>query len=327
MTTLHQFETVWPVDDWGSLNVLVAVSGGPDSVALLRLMCTAKQRHAADLPGKIIVAHFDHGIRSDSASDANWVDLLASSLELRFRVGRAESKLTSEQAARDFRYAFLEQTAAEEGARYITTGHTADDQAETILHHIVRGTGIAGLAGMPRARPLNPSVSIIRPLLQFRRQTLRDYLSQLPQAFLDDITNAENSYTRNRIRNELIPHISQQYNPDVVNALTRLGQLAAATQAEIAGIVQPLATECVHTPSPNRTIVDVGLLQGRSLHLVRELLVWIWKDRSWPLQDMSFEKLHQLAELAMTDATDSKPIELPGGIRAERQASQLLLTR
>ena len=225
------------------------------------------------------------------------------------------------------RYVFLEEIAAEEGARYIATGHTADDQAETILHHIIRGTGIAGLGGMPRARQLNPSVSIIRPLLQFRRQALRDYLQRLEQPFLEDGTNAENGYTRNRIRNELIPHIVQNYNPDVVSALTRLGKLAAATQAEIANVVQPMSIDCVQFPAPHQAVIDTSKLRGRSLHLIRELLVWVWKDRSWPLQDMSFEKLSLLAELALADAAAAKPIELPGAIRAERHANQLQLTR
>lgn len=224
---IDDFATAWPIIDWGDVNVLVGVSGGSDSVALLRLLLHARQHHAAQvgsltLPpscGRLIVAHFDHQMRPNSAFDANWVEYLSDKLGLTCHIGRTgSSALCTEQAARKARYQFFEKVAAMEGARFVATGHTADDQAETIMHHIVRGTGIAGLAGISRVRPLNPSLSLIRPLLSFRRTTLRAYLVESDQEFREDETNEDTSFTRNRIRHELIPHLQQNYNAEIVPA-------------------------------------------------------------------------------------------------------------
>ena len=328
MNPLQELELRWPIDDWGRLVVLVAVSGGADSVALLRLLKELKQQHAGEtnLPGQLVVAHFDHGMRDDSANDTNWVKSLANEMKLPCVVERASDLITSEQSARNARYRFLEQAASDWGARYIALGHTADDQAETILHRVIRGTGVAGLAGMPRARALNPSVSLIRPFLRVRRQTLRDYLDGLGQAYLEDATNRDTAFTRNRIRNELIPHLQQHYNPDVISALNRLGILAAATQSIITQQVEQLSQQSVQRPAGNQVIVDTTKLNKVSNHLVRELLVHIWNDRSWPMQDMSFEKLSLLADFVTNTDPSSKPMEVPGGIRVERQGNRVVFT-
>ena len=111
----------------------------------------------------------------------------------------------------------------------MAVGHTRDDQAETILHRIVRGTGPRGLAGMPAWRPLSEEVVLLRPLLKVARAAIRDYLVALGQPYRDDATNADLSRTRARIRHDLLPKLAAEYNPKVANALVRLGELAGAS--------------------------------------------------------------------------------------------------
>src|SRR5205823_11908216 len=120
-----------------------------------------------------------------------------------------------EETARDERYRFLEVTAVAIGCRAIATAHTADDQAETILHHVLRGTGLAGLRGIPRARELASGITLIRPLLDLERSVVLDYLAKIGQDFRDDASNRDEAYTRNRIRHQLLPLLAREYNPHI----------------------------------------------------------------------------------------------------------------
>ena len=172
---LHPFETrlaaSWPPEDWKDLTVLAAVSGGGDSVALLRGLAALK------LPGegRLIAAHVNHKLRgADSDADQAFVQELCGQLGLACEVATAAVDPTAgsrgqgiEATARRARYAVLEEMAGRVGARFVVTAHTADDQAETILHRILRGTGIRGLSGMSRSRRLGPA-TLLRPLLGYR---------------------------------------------------------------------------------------------------------------------------------------------------------------
>jgi len=334
--TVRSLEQSWPTTEWAQLNVLAAVSGGADSVALLRLMVAARDRfvdeaHAAQpaktpVIGQIVVAHFDHGMRPDSADDADWVESMAGSFGLTFHRAQARGKEpTSEQAAREARYAFLTQVAEAVGARYVVTGHTFDDQAETILHRVIRGTGLAGLAGIPRTRVLTPAVTLMRPLLDFRRAELRALLDTMGQDYRDDPTNAQPIFTRNRLRHDLMPHIAQHYNPEVASALVRLGQLARSAQDEIEIAAEALFEQFVSVDPQGVVAVETSRLNASSRHLVRELLVTIWKKQSWSLQQMTFEKWDALAEQATSQSTRGVTMELPGAIRVRRSPGRLVL--
>ncbi len=153
----EQLCRAWAPQRWADVTVLAAVSGGPDSVAMLRAM-TAVRRPG---PGRIVVAHLNHGLRGrESEADAAFVAELCRQMDVECRIAAVDVRRQVrggeglEAAARRARYQFLAATAATVGARYVVTAHTADDQVETILHRIIRGTGIGGLAGMPQARPL-----------------------------------------------------------------------------------------------------------------------------------------------------------------------------
>jgi tRNA(Ile)-lysidine synthase len=165
----------WPPEQWRDVTVLVAVSGGADSVALLRGLCAL--RSAGD--GRLVIAHFNHRLRgAESAADQTFVEELGQQQALRVILGSrdGDGRASSEETLREQRYQFLRQAADQAGARYVAIAHTADDQVETVLHNILRGTGLAGLAGIPRVRPLTEAATLIRPLLGATRAEVLAFL-------------------------------------------------------------------------------------------------------------------------------------------------------
>ncbi|MGA2059330.1 MAG: tRNA lysidine(34) synthetase TilS [Thermoguttaceae bacterium] len=334
---LHLFETrlacLWPPEQWLDLTVLLAVSGGADSVALLRAMAALKTGGL----GRLCVAHFNHKLRDQADDDQHFVVSLCKQLGLSCETGCCDvAQLAAgtgegiEPAARRARYDFLKDTAGRLGARFVLTAHTADDQAETILHRIVRGTGISGLAGMSRSRRLGHA-TLLRPLLGVRRRELEAYLHVIGQPFREDPSNADRRFTRNRIRHGLLPLLARQYNSAVSDALLRLGSLAADVQAVIDGLVDQLYERAVKFENSNSVEINAALLAGQAPYLLRELLVCVWRRQSWPMRAMGFTQWDQLARLlAETDrsspAVVSKQI-FPGNVQAEIRHGKLRLLR
>lgn len=206
--------------------IVVAVSGGTDSTALLLLLADL----AAELGLVLHVAHFDHRIRRTGAAEAQHVSDLSGSVGATIRIGRAERVPRSEDDARRARYAFLRRVAAERGATSIATGHTRDDQAETVLLHLTRGSGIAGLAAMRPSRD-----GIVRPLLTIGRAETTEVCHAAGIAPREDPSNRSLRYARNRIRRRVLPELAA-VNPQVATALARLADAAAE-------IVEPLRRE------------------------------------------------------------------------------------
>ncbi|HEV7225315.1 MAG TPA: tRNA lysidine(34) synthetase TilS [Pirellulales bacterium] len=325
----------WPPAHWHDLTVVVAVSGGADSVALLRGLAAVRLAGR----GRLIAAHFNHLLRAGRAeADERFVVELSGSLGLPCEVGHAPVAEMAgaagdglEAAARNARYEFLQAAAERLGARYVVTAHTADDQAETVLHRVLRGTALAGLSGMPRARPLGPAATLLRPMLALRRADVTAYLAELGQPYCNDATNADPAYTRNRLRRDLLPQLAEQYNPQVIESLCRLGQLAGQAQTAISAEVEGLLPRCVRSPSQGRLLVDCRILSGQARYLVRELLVAAWRGQGWGEQAMGFEQWEQLAELVLTcsrpGVDDPSAIMLPGAIRAARKGFDLSLEK
>jgi tRNA(Ile)-lysidine synthase len=320
----------WPPEQWCDVSVVVAVSGGPDSVALLCALAALKTTG----PGRLWAAHFNHRLRGPEADkDQAFVGQLCQRLEIACHMGQAELSVTTagdglEAAARQERYTFLQDVALQCGARFVVTAHTADDQAETILHRIVRGTGIAGLAGMRRARPLG-AVTLLRPLLEIGRADVEAYLAEIGQPARFDQTNADCSFTRNRIRHELLPLLTSQFNPAVGQALCRLGQLAADAQDALRPQVEALL-KCVVASggvSDASVRLDCRPLQQTPVHLVRELFATLWQQQSWPLQAMDYVAWQSLAEMALASEPTLPQRMLPGKIAAQKKGGELLLSR
>jgi tRNA(Ile)-lysidine synthase len=203
---------------------VLAVSGGADSMALLHAAARAPARW------RLTVAHLDHALRPDSADDAAFVAAAAATLGLALAthrtdvagLARSESR-SLEDAGRVARYRFLAEVAGADGL--VFTAHTADDAAETVLINLLRGSGLAGAAGIPARRG-----NVLRPLLGERRATLREWLDAAGIAYRDDPTNDDPAFLRNRVRRELLP-LLEALRPGAVDALTRFARLAADDDA------------------------------------------------------------------------------------------------
>jgi tRNA(Ile)-lysidine synthase len=207
-------------------SIVVAVSGGPDSTALLHILLVM----SAAWEWRLIVAHMNHGFRgSESNAEEAFVARWADDLGLPCVIGRcdvpgyaAASGQNPQLAAREKRYAFLRQTALDYGAARIALAHHADDQAETVLMRLTQGTGPAGLAGIPQRRA-EKKVELIRPLLRIYKSEILDYCREHRIEYRVDSSNLSRKYTRNRIRLDLLPELTR-YNPQIVSSLNRLAE-------------------------------------------------------------------------------------------------------
>jgi len=301
--------------------ILAAVSGGADSVALLHLLV-----HVLPTDGKLAVAHVNHGLRgADADADAEFVQSLAMEYQLRYFEHRLEAGTAlSENAARSLRYDFLVQQAEQIGFRYLATAHTADDQTETVLHRILRGTGLSGLSGIALVRSMTPAVTLLRPLLHVRRNAVLTYLESLGKTFRNDETNFENQFTRNRIRNRLLPMLREEFNPQIDEAVCRLATLAAENESVLTELLDGLIETALVEQLPNRIVLDVLPLQHCSLPVLREVLIRVWKQHHFPQREMDYAQWSALAELfCMPD----KRLDFPVGMSAERTQKQFIVTR
>ena len=205
--------------------VVVGVSGGPDSTALLDALVTLAPRRGLSL----VAAHLDHRLRPDSEADVAHCSLLARGLGVTFRSDGADvAALASqrgrgvEEAGRRARYAFLRRVRSETGASVIAVAHTRDDQAETLLLRLFRGSGGGGLAGMRPRRG-----DLFRPMLQVSRAEVLDHLSSRGLQWRDDPSNSDRRFARNRVRHDLLPYLEEQFNPRVKETLARTARLLA----------------------------------------------------------------------------------------------------
>lgn len=318
----------WPPAEWVGVNTLVAVSGGADSVALLRAM--VELAATARGPGRLIAAHFNHGLRGDeSDADEQWVGALALDLGVPFVSQRWSTTggHASEESARDARYAFLKQAAADAGARFVATAHTADDQAETVLLRVLRGSGLAGLAAIPRRRPLDTDVTLVRPLLGASRRQVEAYLATLDQPFRTDRTNADPRYTRNWVRQTLMPQLAERLGAGVTKALLGLSEHAAETHALMTDLAGTLRKEAItHDAAAGRMTVDPARFAGRPPLLAREACRLAWREAGWPEQAMTREHWRRLGAIVAGDGL-AAVVVLPGAIRVEKVGGAVVLTR
>ena len=317
----------------------IAVSGGADSVALLHLLLELQRQ----LGVLLSVAHFNHQLRAKASDDdEKFVSKLAERYGLEFHVGRAnvaskakQQKLNLEDAARRARYGFFSELVKEGKVTQVAVAHTADDQAETVLAHILRGTGLAGLGGIHPA-----SQHIVRPLLQIRRAALRVYLKERKQTWREDATNRDTAKLRARIRKKLLPMLEEHFQPSTVEHLSALAQFAREDDAHLeftaemrAGVLSKKTdgTIRIHARDlqclPKRGKIkssDVDpLLKLRTRSLTRRMVRYIVKQvktRAGELGARHVEAVLNLAERAES----GKLLHLPGGVEVRRERDSLV---
>lgn len=288
---------------------VVAVSGGADSVALLRAL-------ADDPPvSDLIIAHLNHRLRgAESDADAAFVAGLFPNLPHRTEsidVAAAARGDNLEDTARRVRYDFLARVAHEAGAAWVATAHTLDDQAETVLHRLIRGTGLRGLRGIAECRELTPGVRLLRPILTLSRADVIAYLRALGQAWREDATNRDPAFTRNRIRHELLP-VLRTFSPEIAEALARTAAQAEEVYAGIEQVAGALL-QAAERPRVGRIVVlDRPGLESVVPHCLREVLHLVWEREGWPRGGMTLEHWQRAADVVRGLAS---AWDLPGGIR------------
>jgi tRNA(Ile)-lysidine synthase len=316
----------------------VAVSGGADSVALLRILLNIR----AELGVKLLVVHLDHCLRgAESDQDMQFVADLAKANKLEFFSERqdikaiaAANKWNLEDAARRIRYAFFERMVQEGHAERIAVAHTQDDQAETVLAHILRGTGLTGLGG------IHPTVgSIVRPLLAERRLDLREYLQKLGQPWREDATNLEESRMRARIRHRLLPLIERDFSPQATTHLATLSDLAREEEIFWRALVEDRFHALTQRQGDSLRIAIPGLLAPLDLSsptgnenaqtllaLTERLIRRLYQEAAGNRSGLAAEHVRQVIHLA-AESSSGHRVELPGGVVVERVFADLIFSR
>ncbi|HWC17788.1 MAG TPA: tRNA lysidine(34) synthetase TilS [Terriglobales bacterium] len=310
--------------------VAAAVSGGADSVALLRILLEVR----ADLGLVLSVAHFHHGIRGAEADeDEAFVAQFARDHQLELHLGSGDArayaskhKISLETAARALRLNFFTSLLDSGRLNRIATAHTLDDQAETVLMKVLRGAGTRGLSGIFPEQRLATG-SIVRPLLELRREELREYLRGVNQSWREDASNADVSFTRNRVRARVLPLLHEEINPSVDQALARLGELARGEEEYWAEQVKRLLPLIVAAGEPARgggrkqtsapaVALDLQKLQQQPLAVRRRLLRAAAEQIGC---NLDFEHVHAILDLLSARTTrgrERKTIEIQSGWRA-----------
>ncbi len=205
--------------------IVIGVSGGPDSITLLHLLQSLKK----ELGIKIIVCHINHMLREEAIEDEEYVKEYCIKENIPYYIKREsvqevakKQKIGTEEAGRKIRYSFFEEIAKKYNANKIATAHTANDNAETVLLNILRGTGVFGLRGIDPIR----NERYIHPLIECTRKEIEEYCVENNLEAKIDKTNAQNIYTRNKVRNSLIPYIEKEFNPNIIQGINRLANIA-----------------------------------------------------------------------------------------------------
>ena len=311
--------------------VVVAVSGGADSTALLLAIEELRTNHK--LHTAICVAHLDHKLRKTSSKDAKWVADLAAKLGFKSVIGRSKVAEAAraendnlEQAAREARYAFLERTAKRVSANYVLTAHTMDDQAETILLRLMRGSAGAGLGGMESLRPLakNSSIKLARPLLWARRVETEAYCRLRKVEFLSDEMNDDQRFARVKVRKQLLP-LMQSFNNRIVEALSRTAEHLREDGAVLFNDSDALLRRASISDEESETktpALDVKVLSNAPTALRRRALrQWISEARGGTRR---LEMVHlSSVENLLKGNAGGRVVELPSGGRVVRRRNRL----
>lgn len=316
--------------DWCELNVAVALSGGADSMALLRALRHFKTQHVG--AGELLALHVNHQLRgAESADDAQWCRQQCETLGVPLEVltcdtsqYASESGEGIEAAARSQRYQMLTAAAEQAGVRYLATAHTRDDQVETVLFRVLRGTGMRGLTGIPWTRALTGSVTLVRPLLDCSRTMVIDYLSELGQTYRTDSSNVETQFTRNRLRHELLPLLREQYNSELDGALLRLARQAEESQQVVESLARALLDRARRSAKPQAIGLRWEVFDGQSSLVVCEALRIAWREAGLAEQAMTYEWWRRLAEMVQ-EPREGAVFNLPGNVRASIAGELFLL--
>jgi len=317
--TIQKYEMLQPGD-----RVVVGVSGGPDSIALLRIL----QVLSAEYRLSLLAAHLDHGLRPEGEKERLFVQKMASAQGVPL-IGRKadvrsysrERGLNLQEAAREVRYSFLREVAQTHDANKIALGHTADDQAESVLMRFLRGSGTRGLSGIPPVR----EGFIIRPLIEVWREDIETYLRNRKIPYLSDPSNESWQFLRSRIRHELLPHL-QKYNPQIRQTLIQMAELFRAEERYWQTVVEEKFPPLIRTHKKNSLTLDISLLARHPSPLRFRLIRLAVEKLLGNLRSIHFSHILSIDHLVMS-SQPNKTLSLPQGLMVRKAYHALTLTR
>lgn len=310
--------------------LLVAVSGGGDSIGLLHALHYGGVLPLATGAREIVVVHADHGLRPQSSADRTFVEKTCEKFGLRCVAEKiavcSHAGEGIEAAARRARYAHFSSTAGVVGARVVLLAHTLDDQAETVLHRLCRGTGVNGLGGMSSVRELVEGITLVRPMLTVPRSSVRRYLESVGQSWVEDASNEDVSRSRNYLRHKILPSLEQGPYPGAAAAICRLAD-HARRMGRLVTTAAAAVVEQHATLNPESAVVDLSGLQVVDPDLLVEAFVEIWRRQAWPRRDMTTTHYRRLAETtlrlskaaARQEFQKAEAFVLPGGVRVTHE--------
>jgi tRNA(Ile)-lysidine synthase len=305
--------------------LLVGVSGGPDSLCLLDML------RRQGLP--LVVAHFNHQLRSEASEDALQVQELARGMGLPFVSASMDvatfaqaNSLSIEEAARELRYRFLFKEARRARAQAVAVGHTADDQVETVLMHLLRGAGLDGLLGMPYRLLPNPwdaHIPLVRPLLDTWREEVQAYISGRGLQPVQDASNLEVTYYRNRLRHEVIPYLERR-NPHVRQLLWRTAGILREEASLLDGLAQASWRACCLEQGSDCVALDEAAFAGQAVALQRRVLRQAVAALRPGLRDVDYEAIER-GRGFLLDPKRMGQCSLVGGLFLLREAGRVWL--
>ena len=308
-------------------SVVVGVSGGPDSVALLVLLSKLKRKYSL----KIVAAHLNHGLSKKQAhSFCARAKATAGALKLPFYSKKVavknlakRNKRSLEEMGRMVRYQFFEEVAAKTKCRKIATAHTLDDQAETVLMRIFRGAGLRGLTGIAYKRRQG-RFEVIRPLLSVEKVELTAFLKENRIPFCTDKTNAETLFTRNRVRHELLPKIARDFNPQIKTSLANLQAVCAELQDYLQALALEKLKKSVRRGASSSKKLSLSLAALRRLEpvILRETVLAALAQHSGSLKRFTHAHVQGIADIVKSEKL---PLEthLPGPMIVRKTVKSL----
>jgi tRNA(Ile)-lysidine synthase len=310
--------------------VLIGVSGGPDSVALLHVLLAVGRNMRLQLG----VIHLNHGLRgADSDRDANFVKSLCRGFNLSFFEKKSDiasfrqnQKLSLEEASRRVRYDFFTQIADGHGYNKVALGHHIDDVAELLLMNILRGSGPQGLSGIPPVR----EGRFIRPLIDLTKDQIKRFLDDADIPHVVDASNQDLRHRRNRIRHQLIPLLRKEYNPDISKTLSRLAGILREETEWIDRLTEPRFRECILSESEDRLAFSVARLILLERPLVRRILRMGVCRVKGNLRRIRFSHIEAVLDMTAEAAHGSsaeKQLHLPDRILIRRTADQIIIRK
>lgn len=304
--------------------VILAVSGGVDSMVMLHLLLCLRARYHVSLH----VAHLNHDLRgTESAEAADFVRSQCESHQLPVTITTADGSALRDRrvgslqaAARDLRYRFLERVADEQGAGRIAVGHHRDDQAETVLMNLLRGSGVRGIGGIPPVRD-----RIIRPLIDCSREEIERYVRKKRIPYVEDSSNRVLAYSRNRIRLELLPELAKRYNPRVVDALANAATILEAEDALLNGMAQEELRNAVISRSREEVVLAIPPMANLPSALRWRIIRRSAEELRAGRPGLTFQHTLAIDRLLMTKGAKGA-IHAPGGLRARRAGDGMVLS-